>query len=163
MDLTLRKGHWMSFYMKLVAVISLDNCYSQFHRPFCELVQEFSFHWWGNSSLLQTEWIRLWISPPAWISSAEIWSLSGHGWPPLWSSGQSFWLQIQGSGFDSRRYQIFWDVVGLQLSPLSLVSTFEELLERKSSGSDLEEREYGHAAPFADKQRSLSRYSSLAD
>jgi hypothetical protein len=27
--------------------------------------------------------------------------------PPLWSSGRSFWLQIQRSGFDSRRYQIF--------------------------------------------------------
>jgi hypothetical protein len=26
---------------------------------------------------------------------------------PLWSSGQSFWLQIQRSGFDSRHYQIF--------------------------------------------------------
>jgi hypothetical protein len=25
----------------------------------------------------------------------------------LWSSGQSSWLQIQRSGFDSRRYQIF--------------------------------------------------------
>jgi hypothetical protein len=27
--------------------------------------------------------------------------------PPLWSSCQSSWLQIQRSGFDSRRYQIF--------------------------------------------------------
>jgi hypothetical protein len=27
--------------------------------------------------------------------------------PPLWSSGQSSWLQIQRSDFDSRRYQIF--------------------------------------------------------
>jgi hypothetical protein len=27
--------------------------------------------------------------------------------PPLWSSGQSFWLQIQRFGFDSRRYQLF--------------------------------------------------------
>jgi hypothetical protein len=27
--------------------------------------------------------------------------------PPLWSSGQSSWLQMQRSGFDSRRYQIF--------------------------------------------------------
>jgi hypothetical protein len=27
--------------------------------------------------------------------------------PPLWSSGQSFQLHIQMSGFDSRRYQIF--------------------------------------------------------
>jgi hypothetical protein len=25
----------------------------------------------------------------------------------LWSSGQSLWLQIQRSGFDSLRYQIF--------------------------------------------------------
>jgi hypothetical protein len=27
--------------------------------------------------------------------------------PPLWSSGQSFWLQIQRPGFDSRCYQVF--------------------------------------------------------
>jgi hypothetical protein len=27
--------------------------------------------------------------------------------PPLWSSGQSSWLQIQRSGFHSRRYNIF--------------------------------------------------------
>jgi hypothetical protein len=26
---------------------------------------------------------------------------------PLWSRGQSSWLQIQRSGFDSRRYHIF--------------------------------------------------------
>jgi hypothetical protein len=26
--------------------------------------------------------------------------------PPLWSNGQSSWLQIQRSGFDSWRYQI---------------------------------------------------------
>jgi hypothetical protein len=27
------------------------------------------------------------------------------------SSGQSSWLQMERSGFDSRRYQIFWEVV----------------------------------------------------
>jgi hypothetical protein len=27
--------------------------------------------------------------------------------PPLWSSGQSSWLQIRRPGFDSRHYQIF--------------------------------------------------------
>jgi hypothetical protein len=26
-------------------------------------------------------------------------------WPPLWSNGQSSWLQIQRPGFDSRHYQ----------------------------------------------------------
>jgi hypothetical protein len=33
--------------------------------------------------------------------------------------------------FDSRRYQIFSEVVGLERGPLSLMSTSEELLERK--------------------------------
>jgi hypothetical protein len=42
--------------------------------------------------------------------------------PSLWSSGQSSLLQIQISGFDSRRFQIFWEVVGLEPSPLSVVS-----------------------------------------
>jgi hypothetical protein len=47
-------------------------------------------------------------------------------WPPLWSSVQSSWLQIQRSWFDFRRYQIFWEVVGLERDPISLVSTIEE-------------------------------------
>jgi hypothetical protein len=37
-----------------------------------------------------------------------------HTDPPLWSSGQSSRLQIQMSGFDSRHYQIFLEVVGLE-------------------------------------------------
>jgi hypothetical protein len=96
----------------------------------------------------------------------------------LWSSGQSSWLQIQGYGFDARGYQIFWEVVGLERGPLSFVSTIEELLGRQSSGFGLESLEYGRRDPsrwlrdsplskkgstnFADKWRSLGRYSSLA-
>jgi hypothetical protein len=37
--------------------------------------------------------------------------------------------------------------VGLERGPLSLVSTIEELLERKSSGSSLENRDYGRRDP----------------
>jgi hypothetical protein len=59
-------------------------------------------------------------------------------WLPLWPTGQSSWLQIQRSRFDSRRYQIFWELVGLEHGLLSLVSTIVELLERKSGGSGLE-------------------------
>jgi hypothetical protein len=65
-----------------------------------------------------------------------------HFWSSLWSSCQSSWLQIQRFGFDSRRYQIFW-VVGLERGLLSFVSTTEELLVRKRSGSGLENWHYG--------------------
>jgi hypothetical protein len=99
--------------------------------------------------------------------------------PPLLSSDQSSWLQIQKSWFDSRSYQIFWIVVGLERGPLSLISTIKPLLRRKNSGSGLEGREYGRRDPprwprgtfhpqkvctsFADKRRSLGRYSLIAD
>jgi hypothetical protein len=68
--------------------------------------------------------------------------------------------------------------VGLERGPLSLVSTIEELLARKSIGFGLEKRDYGRGDPsrsprgtllsakggtiFADKTQSLRRYSSLA-
>jgi hypothetical protein len=64
----------------------------------------------------------------------------------LWSSGQSSWLHIQRFGFDSRRYQIFWEAVGV----VGLVSTIEELLEVKSRGSSLENQDYGVEIRCAD-------------
>jgi hypothetical protein len=66
---------------------------------------------------------------------------------PLWSSGQSSWLDSQRSGFDSWCYQIFREVVDLERSPLSLMSTIEELLGRRSSSSGLENRDYGSKDP----------------
>jgi hypothetical protein len=64
--------------------------------------------------------------------------------------------------------------VRLERGPPSLVSTIEDLLGRKSSGSGLETeitavriRHVDHVAKFginlADKRRSLGRYSSLMD
>jgi hypothetical protein len=69
---------------------------------------------------------------------------------PLWYSGQSSWLQIQRSGLDSRRYQIIFEVVGLERSALSLVSTIEEVLKRISNGSV---RRADYLEPSVDKSR----------
>jgi hypothetical protein len=46
----------------------------------------------------------------------------------------------RGLGFDFQRYKIFWEVVGLERSPLNLVRITVELLEWKSRGSGLEKR-----------------------
>jgi hypothetical protein len=51
--------------------------------------------------------------------------------PPLWFSGQSSWLHIRRPGFDTRHYENKKEIVGLERGPLSLVSTTEELLDRK--------------------------------
>jgi hypothetical protein len=117
--------------------------------------------WLLNGDVLCFLWGTNWIyicyvedsRPPLWSSGQSSWLqigdvlclLWGTNWiyichveesrPPLWSSGQSSWL------FDFRRYQIFSEVVGLERGPLSLVGTTEELLGRKSNGSDLEIRE----------------------
>jgi hypothetical protein len=84
----------------------------------------------------------LWSSgQSSWLQSGDVLCfLWGTNWiyicyvkksrPPLWSSDQSSWLQIQRCGFDSRHYQIFWEV-SLERGPLSLVRTTEELLQRK--------------------------------
>jgi hypothetical protein len=55
--------------------------------------------------------------------------------PPLWFSGQSSWLQIQRSRVRFPCFQIFWEVVGLEQGPLSLLSISEELFDWKSNGS----------------------------
>jgi hypothetical protein len=70
-------------------------------------------------------------------------------WPPLWSSGQSSWLQIQRPGFDSRHY----------LSPRANYTDRATPLVGKVS-DNFEDREcrlvsvtdpYGHILGFLDR------------
>jgi len=50
--------------------------------------------------------------------------------------------KYRGPGFDPRRYQIFWVVVGLERGPISLVRSIEELLEwKKVAAPGLENRD----------------------
>jgi hypothetical protein len=94
--------------------------------------------------------------------------------PPLWSSGQSSWLQIQRSGFDSQRYQIFWEIVGLErVNSASWVQLRGYLKENVvASVFKTEITSVGHPPHWlrdtplsakvgtnvADKRRSLGRY-----
>jgi hypothetical protein len=142
-------------------------CYVEESRP--SLWSSGQSSWLHNGCVLYFLWGTNWIyicyveesRPPLWYSGRSsclhngdiLCFLWGTNWiyicyveeniPPLWSSGQSSWLQIQRSMFDPRDYQIFWEVVGLERVPLSVVSTIEELLGRKSSGFGLENQEYG--------------------
>jgi hypothetical protein len=54
----------------------------------------------------------------------------------------------RGSGFDSGRNQILWEVVSQEQGPLSLVRIIEELLEWKVADPGLENREYGSGGPL---------------
>jgi hypothetical protein len=95
-------------------------------------------------------------------------------------------LVVRVSGYKSRdpgsipsATRFSWEVLSLERGPLSLVSTTEELLGRKSSVSGLEFWQYGRKDPsrwprgtlhqqklaltLPTKRQSLGRYSSLAD
>jgi hypothetical protein len=96
--------------------------------------------WWGgvvwNVARESIQWYS-WVHTVMTVE--EMWTLC-HVGPPLWSV-------VRVSRFDSQRYQIFWEVVGLERGLLSLVSTTEELLGRKCSGPGLENRDYGCRDP----------------
>jgi hypothetical protein len=79
-------------------------------------------------------------------------------------------LQIRRLGFDSRHYQKKKKFVGLERGPLSLVSTTEELLDRKvaapvykTENTAVGIRHADHVAPFIRKSwQSLRRQAAVS-
>jgi hypothetical protein len=70
--------------------------------------------------------------------------------PVVWSSGQSSWLQIQRSGLDSRRYQLFWEVVGLeQLRDLYSSPSIIRVIKSRRM------RWAGNVAPMGEKRNAI--------
>jgi hypothetical protein len=144
---------WFLWGMKLIYI-----CYVEGSRP--TLWSSGQSSWLQNKDVLGFLWGTNWIficyveesRPPLWSSGQSSWLHNGdimwflwgtkliyicyveESRPPLWSNDQSSRLQIQRLRFDYRRYQIFWEVVGLERGPLSLVGTTEELHERKKQG-----------------------------
>jgi hypothetical protein len=66
----------------------------------------------------------------------------------------------RGPGSIPGTTRFFREVVGLERGPYSLVSTTEELLGRKSNGSGLEIRDYGHRGSTALTTRHVSIHKS---
>jgi hypothetical protein len=146
------------------------------HRNFVNIINYLEYSgkssWLQNGDILCSLWGKNWIymcyveesSSPLWSSGQSSWLQNRDVLCFLWCtnwidicyveestqllwSGQSPWLQIQRSGFDSQRYQVSWELVSLERSPISIGSITEELLERKSSSPGLESREYGRRHP----------------
>jgi hypothetical protein len=82
--------------------------------------------------------ILVYIHALRWIENIEIVNLYLLLRPPLWSSGQSSWLQIQGSRVPVPALP---DLLRSSGSGTGRGRIIEELREWKSSGSGLENRD----------------------
>jgi hypothetical protein len=90
----------------------------------------------------------LWLSKSYWLFRGSIYNDLGGYTTYRRTLGQFLATDSEVPGSIPGCYQIFWEVVGLERGPLSLVSTTEELLVRNSSGSGLGSWEYGRADPL---------------
>jgi hypothetical protein len=122
------------FHGNNVPVSCVGGCFSQ-EKRFRRIVTHGKFYEWYSVFKEEFTVVRIFQ-----VILCKLLLVKG---PPLWSSGQSSWLQSQRSRVRFPALSDFWKVVGLEQGPLSLVSIIEELLVGKSSGSGLENREYG--------------------
>jgi hypothetical protein len=76
------------------------------------------------------------------------------------SNGQCSWLQIQRSGFNSQRYQIFWGVMGQEWGSFSLMSTIEDFDFQLNRSRSISDREKNDGDLCGNQSNSLSGFSN---
>jgi hypothetical protein len=95
-------------------------------RPFSNQYYNIGFWWWlclARNRIACGSWEH-YNEPPRALKVDEFWSAR----PTLWYSSYSFGYRSRGPGSIPGATRCFWEVVGLERCPLSLVSTIEELL-----------------------------------
>jgi hypothetical protein len=114
-----------------VCVCALVWNWMQIHSPRAALINVKRTDMFSSANRLWHLWTRLKLDgneqhfPSIRICIVRWYLKSGKPY------SQKTHTHTQWPGFDSRHYQIFWEVMGLERGPLSLVSTTEELLDRK--------------------------------
>jgi hypothetical protein len=92
---------------ELQLTLRMSPYYQELYKP--------SFYWLALlASQLRYVTLRLLFDDDVRLNIIYRWWY-GDYWPPLWSSGQGSWVQMQRFGVNSRRYQIFWEIVDLEM------------------------------------------------
>ena len=134
-------GNFLFVLMYFMAVLSCSLWPDSVYPPFYSVIVWSTFGslmFWLHGCLRFSQWwLQRSLTSGLWHFAVQWMGAKLHGITSQKMEGSvcvifNFPMSTdiyRGPGFDPRRYQIFWVVVGLERGPLSLVRSVEELLE----------------------------------